>query len=69
MINRRKFILGLASGTAGAWIGRTWARRAAVAGAGGVSPLQADDDFRRLEARHARAWFETLTSEVFGGLW
>ena len=38
-----------------------------VVGAGGVSPLQADDDSRRLEARHARAWFETLTSETFGG--
>ena len=31
VINRRKVILGLGSGTAGAWIGRTWARRGAAA--------------------------------------
>ncbi len=38
-----------------------------VAGSGGTSPLQADDEFRRLEAGHAAAWFETLTTELFGG--
>ena len=38
-----------------------------VEDAGGVSPLQADDDLRRSEAGYARAWFETLTTEVFGG--
>jgi sulfide dehydrogenase [flavocytochrome c] flavoprotein chain len=37
-----------------------------VPGAGGVSPLEADDNTRRQEAVYARDWFETLTRQVFG---
>jgi NADPH-dependent 2,4-dienoyl-CoA reductase/sulfur reductase-like enzyme len=37
-----------------------------VAGAGGVSPLQAPPETRALEARYAEAWFATITDEVFG---
>ena len=38
-----------------------------VAGAGGASPLEAEDAFRRLEAGYARDWFATLTTGVYGG--
>jgi len=39
---------------------------AEVAGAGGTSPLDAPREFRSREALFARAWFNTITSEVFG---
>ncbi len=52
-------VAGVYKPTADAWV--------EVAGSGGTSPLQADDEFRRLEAGHAAAWFETLTTELFGG--
>ncbi len=41
-------------------------RLADVAGAGGVSPLDASADFRALEASYAEAWFRTITTETFG---
>jgi NADPH-dependent 2,4-dienoyl-CoA reductase/sulfur reductase-like enzyme len=37
-----------------------------VEGAGGVSPIDAPASFRALEASYADAWFNTITSEVFG---
>ena len=37
-----------------------------VPGAGGVSPLEASRSFRSLEATYAQAWFQTITTEVFG---
>ncbi len=37
-----------------------------VEGAGGVSPADAPASFRSLEATYADAWFQTITSEVFG---
>lgn len=37
-----------------------------VDGAGGVSPLDAPRSFRFLEATYAKAWFQTITMEVFG---
>jgi NADPH-dependent 2,4-dienoyl-CoA reductase/sulfur reductase-like enzyme len=37
-----------------------------VPGAGGTSPVDADDGFRGLEAQYAEGWFKTLTAEVFG---
>lgn len=37
-----------------------------VAGAGGVSPSDADAAFRALEAGYARDWFRTITAETFG---
>jgi NADPH-dependent 2,4-dienoyl-CoA reductase/sulfur reductase-like enzyme len=37
-----------------------------VPGAGGVSPLEAPRSFRSLEATYAQAWFQTITTEVFG---
>ena len=37
-----------------------------VDGAGGSSPIDASPDFRRAEAGYARAWFATITTEVFG---
>lgn len=37
-----------------------------VAGAGGVSPLDAPKSFRAQEAAYAEAWFNTITSSVFG---
>ncbi|WP_276199579.1 NAD(P)/FAD-dependent oxidoreductase [Chelatococcus sp. XZ-Ab1] len=39
---------------------------AEVAGAGGVSPLDASADVRASEAAYAEAWFDTITGEVFG---
>ncbi|HYC63330.1 MAG TPA: FCSD flavin-binding domain-containing protein [Reyranellaceae bacterium] len=35
-------------------------------GAGGTSPVDADDGFRGLEAQYAEGWFKTITAEVFG---
>ncbi len=37
-----------------------------VEGAGGTSPLDAPRTFRKQEADYALAWFDTITSEVFG---
>ena len=37
-----------------------------IAGAGGVSPLDADASFRAQEALYAQGWFKTITTEVFG---
>jgi NADPH-dependent 2,4-dienoyl-CoA reductase/sulfur reductase-like enzyme len=37
-----------------------------VEGAGGVSPLDADDQVRRAEAGYAAHWFGTITARVFG---
>ena len=37
-----------------------------VKDSGGVSPLDANADFRKTEALYAEAWFRTITSEVFG---
>ena len=37
-----------------------------VEGAGGVSPLDAPPETRKLEAAYAADWFRTITSEVFG---
>jgi sulfide dehydrogenase [flavocytochrome c] flavoprotein chain len=37
-----------------------------VEGAGGVSPANAPPEFRALEAAYAEAWFQTITTEVFG---
>jgi len=37
-----------------------------IPGAGGTSPLDADDGFRSLEAQYAEGWFKTITAEIFG---
>jgi NADPH-dependent 2,4-dienoyl-CoA reductase/sulfur reductase-like enzyme len=37
-----------------------------VPGSGGVSPADANADFRKSEAIYAEAWFRTITSEVWG---
>lgn len=37
-----------------------------IAGAGGVSPLNADKSVRIAEAQQAAHWFETITKEAFG---
>jgi NADPH-dependent 2,4-dienoyl-CoA reductase/sulfur reductase-like enzyme len=37
-----------------------------VEGAGGTSPLNAPLSFRAQEAAYAKAWFQTITAEVFG---
>jgi NADPH-dependent 2,4-dienoyl-CoA reductase/sulfur reductase-like enzyme len=37
-----------------------------VAGAGGISPLEAPRSFRAQEAQYAKSWFTTITTEVFG---
>ncbi len=37
-----------------------------VPGAGGVSPLDADANFRAQEAHYAEGWFATITHAVFG---
>jgi sulfide dehydrogenase [flavocytochrome c] flavoprotein subunit len=37
-----------------------------IPGAGGTSPVDADDAFRGLEAQFAEGWFKTITAEVFG---
>ncbi len=39
---------------------------AEVAGAGGVSPLEAPRAVRAQEAKYANGWFRTITTEVFG---
>lgn len=37
-----------------------------IPGAGGTSPVDADEAFRGLEAQFAEGWFKTITAEVFG---
>ena len=37
-----------------------------VEGAGGVSPLEADAEFRRREADYARGWYASITADIFG---
>ncbi|MCX7361394.1 MAG: FCSD flavin-binding domain-containing protein [Alphaproteobacteria bacterium] len=37
-----------------------------IPGAGGTSPVDADDAVRGLEAQFAEGWFKTITAEVFG---
>ena len=37
-----------------------------IAGAGGISPLEADAVFRAQEALFAEGWFRTITAETFG---
>ena len=37
-----------------------------VKGSGGVSPKDADAEFRRLEARYAAGWYDSITSDAFG---
>jgi sulfide dehydrogenase [flavocytochrome c] flavoprotein chain len=37
-----------------------------VEGAGGISPLDAPEATRQEEALLAKAWFRTITAEVFG---
>jgi NADPH-dependent 2,4-dienoyl-CoA reductase/sulfur reductase-like enzyme len=39
---------------------------AEIEGAGGVSPKDVPHEFRAMEATYARAWFDTITAEVFG---
>ena len=38
----------------------------AVEGAGGVSPKDADDTFRREEARYSVGWYQSITSDIWG---
>jgi sulfide dehydrogenase [flavocytochrome c] flavoprotein subunit len=37
-----------------------------VEGSGGVSPKDADANFRQLEARYARGWYDSITADSFG---
>ena len=37
-----------------------------IKGSGGVSPLEADHDFRENEARYAKGWYASITSDSFG---
>jgi len=39
---------------------------AAVAGAGGVSPKDADAEFRAAESRYAVGWYQSITSDIWG---
>ena len=39
---------------------------ASVPGAGGVSPADADAEFRKLEADYARGWYAGITADIFG---
>lgn len=39
---------------------------AGVAGAGGLSPSDADAAYRKLEADYARGWYASITSDMFG---
>ncbi|MGH6912501.1 MAG: FCSD flavin-binding domain-containing protein [Geminicoccales bacterium] len=38
----------------------------ALKGVGGLSPLDADRDFRRREADYARSWYANITADMFG---
>lgn len=37
-----------------------------VQGAGGVSPMQVDPEFRKKEARYAKGWYASITADAFG---
>ncbi|MGD8692115.1 MAG: FCSD flavin-binding domain-containing protein, partial [Methyloceanibacter sp.] len=37
-----------------------------INGAGGISPIHASAEFRRLEADYGSSWFRTITTQVFG---
>jgi sulfide dehydrogenase [flavocytochrome c] flavoprotein subunit len=37
-----------------------------VEGSGGVSPMDAPDEYRRSEARYARGWYQSITQDAFG---
>jgi len=37
-----------------------------VKGSGGVSPKDADAEFRKLEARYAAGWYDSITFDAFG---
>ncbi len=37
-----------------------------IDGAGGKSPLNQSNEFRRLEARYAEGWYKTITKEIWG---
>ncbi|WP_431197316.1 FCSD flavin-binding domain-containing protein [Streptococcus pneumoniae] len=37
-----------------------------IEGAGGTSPVDAPRAQREAEARYAEAWFQTITSDVYG---
>jgi sulfide dehydrogenase [flavocytochrome c] flavoprotein subunit len=37
-----------------------------VEGSGGVSPMDASDEYRRNEARYARGWYQSITQDAFG---
>lgn len=37
-----------------------------VEGAGGVSPADADAAYRKLEARYANGWYDSITADTFG---
>ncbi len=37
-----------------------------VPGSGGVSPKDANDEFRRDEAKYARGWYDSITAEIWG---
>jgi sulfide dehydrogenase [flavocytochrome c] flavoprotein subunit len=39
---------------------------AAVQGAGGVSPKDADAEFRVAESRYAVGWYQSITSDIWG---
>lgn len=39
---------------------------AAVPGAGGVSPIDADSGFRLAESRYAVGWYQSITSDIWG---
>ena len=39
---------------------------AAAAGAGGVSPKDADAEFRAAESRYAVGWYQSITSDIWG---
>jgi sulfide dehydrogenase [flavocytochrome c] flavoprotein subunit len=36
-----------------------------IKGAGGLSPMGADESFRMLEAEYAVGWYQNQTSDVF----
>ncbi len=37
-----------------------------VPGSGGVSPKDANDEFRRDEAKYARGWYDSITADIWG---
>ncbi len=37
-----------------------------VEGSGGVSPMDVPDEYRKNEARYARGWYQSITSDIWG---